>query len=562
MDNDNNCQSQQQAADSMEMLLTVSRLLASKLDLSDLLGYIMHISPRVMSAERASLYLLDEQARELYFDIALDLPPELQKIRFKLGEGFAGVAAEQGKTLLVNDVSLDPRHSRKIDAKSGFETRSVLCCPMIIKGHVIGVLQAINHIDGPFTGRDVRTLEALAAQAAVAIENARLFSSLREEKRRLQIFFAATREGAILTDATGGVLLSNEAAKAYLPAAGEQQPDIAGVFAGMKMEPELAGIISGSQPLVEFSLEREEPKKLYLDGSAMALHRRDEHDAQQCDGLIWLFRDVTAARTEERMARSFLSLVSHKLRTPLTVINGYSQTLAGELPADSSPFVKKAVTTIGFQGHKLTALVEQLLSFITLDEMDAGSLQKTRIRPADLVEEALSLFEQSQADDPQKLQTVRLKLDPASRDALQEMAATPPLPPKAHALLTFAVDCPDTMPDIYGDRALLRKALESLVDNARKFNDKKDKQIKIIVRLSGGQVVFAVEDNGIGIPPEEQDRIFGKFYQVEGSFTGQIEGWGIGLAFVKKAVEAHGGGVAVRSTPGQGSVFTVSLPAA
>jgi signal transduction histidine kinase len=560
MDNGDNPQLQQ-SGDSAEMLLTASRLLASKLDLSELLGYILHIAPRVMAAERASLYLLDEHSRELYFDIALGLPEELQKIRFKLGEGFAGVAAEQGSTLLVNDAANDLRHSRKVDDKSGYVTRSVLCCPMIIKGHVIGVLQAINHIGGPFTDRDVRTGEALAAQAAVAIENARLFSSLREEKRRLQLFFSTTREGAVLTDPTGVVLLANDAAKAYLPAPQAHKAFVYNLFAEMNMSPSFADILFAKQLVTEFTLERESPKRLYLSGAAIMLHRMDEHNSLQCDGWLWLFRDVTSERTEEKLSRSFLSLVSHKLRTPLTVINGYSQTLANELPPDASVFARKAAATINLQGRKLTALVEQLLSFTALDEIDEHALQKTAIRPAELVEEALSLFENSQADDPAKPRTVRIKLDSADRAALAA-AGMAALPAKAHAVLSFSVDCPDSLPEVYGDRALLRKALECLVDNGRKFNDNVDKRISIAVSSSEGKVHFAVTDNGIGIPPEEQERVFGKFYQAENSFTGQTEGWGIGLAFVKKTVEAHGGGVSVRSAPGQGSTFTVSLPVA
>src|SRR5512137_998424 len=111
-----------QSQESLEMLVMVSRLLSSKLDISELLLTIMRLASRVVGAERASLYLLDEKAQELYFDVALGLPEEVQKMRFKLGEGMAGTCAKEGRSIITNDVAADPRHSKKADAKSGFVT--------------------------------------------------------------------------------------------------------------------------------------------------------------------------------------------------------------------------------------------------------------------------------------------------------------------------------------------------------------------------------------------------------------------------------------------------------
>jgi len=143
-----------QSQESLEMLVMVSRLLSSKLDISELLLTIMRLASRVVGAERASLYLLDEKTKELYFDVALGLPEDVQKMRFKIGEGIAGTCAKEGRSLIINDVANDPRHARKVDNKSGFETRSLLTCPMIIKGKVIGVVQAINKTDGDFQESD------------------------------------------------------------------------------------------------------------------------------------------------------------------------------------------------------------------------------------------------------------------------------------------------------------------------------------------------------------------------------------------------------------------------
>ncbi|MFA5161616.1 MAG: ATP-binding protein [Elusimicrobiales bacterium] len=525
-------------ADSLEMLVTTGRLLSSKLELGDLLNDIIRIAARLAGAERASLYLLDEKAGELYFDIALGLPPQVQAMRLKLGEGYAGLCAQQEKTILANDAASDSRHSGKVDEKSGFVTRSTLSAPMIMKGRVIGVLQAVNHADGPFTDRDVRAFEALASQAAVAIENARLFSSLREEKRRLHIVFATTSEGAIMTDPAGRVLLANDAARQYFPQRDEAL-GVKDIFSGMTMKPPLEIALSAPGNVVTFEMERQSPKKLFLEGSAIRLVSHGEKDAKFCEGWLWLFRDVTARRTEQLLARNFLSLVSHKLRTPLSVITGYSQTMAEEMPEGSPPFLKKSADTINMQGRKLAVLVDQILNFVAIDDMDAASLSKTAIAPAELLEEAAVFF---------------------SRDCAAAGVNFETKDPLPAPRVMFSLSCQKGLPQIQGDGRLLRKAVECLLDNARKFNPAPDKHVKLSARAEESRLLIEVEDDGAGIPPEEQAKIFDKFYQVESSFSGQVEGWGIGLAFVKKTAEAHGGAVSVKSEPGKGAVFTLSLP--
>jgi len=539
----------QQPAENSAMLMTISRLISSKLDLADLLKYIVRAASQVVGAERASLYLLDEKTQELYFDVALGLPPEVQKMRFKLGEGYAGACAKEARSLLVNDVSGDSAHSKRVDNRSGYVTRSILSSPIVMRGRVLGVIQALNRVEGPFTGADIQTFEAFASQIAVAIENARLFSSLREEKRRLQVFFTNTNEGAVLTGPGGEILLANDVADNYLSQGEAPRRDIAAAFAGMDMSPALDKILSAQPQVMEFSLEREKPKRLFLEGSAIKLQRKGEKEAVECEGWLWLFRDATARHAEQQLERSFLSLVSHKLRTPLTVINGYSQTLCEELApgAPASPFALKAAATIGGQGRKLSALVEELISFVSMDELSAASLKKPAIKPSALLEEACKLFDDAHAGD--KI----VRVDSGEN--------APPAAP-GQAALAFARNCAADVPEFQGDGRRLARALACLLDNAVKFNAKKSKLVRLLCSHEGGMVKLSVEDNGAGIPPEEFSRIFDKFYQVENSFSGQVEGWGIGLAFVRKVASAHGGEVSVKSELDKGSVFTITLPAA
>lgn len=510
------------------MLVMVSRLLSSKLDISELLTTIMRLASRVVGAERASLYLLDEKKQELYFDVALGLPEEVQKMRFKLGEGIAGTCAKEGRSIIIADAPNDPRHSKKADAKSGFVTRSLLTCPMIIKGKVIGVVQAVNRIEGTFEETDKNNFEAFASQAAIAIENSRLFSSVKEEKRKLDIVFKRIKEGAILTDTEGEILLINSAAKTYLEHEKHKFTNISGAFTDFEMNPGLEAVINSPEQHSRFELFRAQPKKFYMDGSAIKLFRDDQDGNPAPEGTLWVITDVTARRMEALMARNFLSLVSHKLKTPLAAINGFAQILGDEAEKNPSlpEMVRKASTTINTQGQKLNRLIESLLNYVMAEDLDATLLSRIDFDAQEFFTEATELAKTWFKDTP----GVAIKI-----------AVPEPVRLKA-------------------DRKLLASAIKGLVDNAVKFNPAKDKLVILSAQAREGYALISVGDNGPGIPGEELQNIFEKFYQVEASFTGQVEGWGLGLAYARKIAELHGGRVFAKSQLQKGSAITLAIP--
>ncbi len=504
---------------SLEMLVTVSRLLSSKLELGDLLNYTMKLASRVVGAERASLFLIDQATGELYFDVAMGLDPEVQKIRLKPGQGIAGRTVQEEKSIIVNDVTADSSHSRFVDSKSGFVTTSMLSCPMIVKGRVIGVVQALNHIDGPFTARDLRNFEAFASQAAIAIENARLFASVKEEKRLLGLLFERMHDGVLMLDEKRGIKLANEAARLYIT---QNAAELTDALAGIRLTPPLEELLGSDQPIIEFEGEREAPKKLFLQGSVIPLVKPAQHNSPAVrEGWIFLFRDVTAQKMEQLLARDFLSLISHKLRTPLTIINGYLEILADHA---NSPDSIKAINVITRQGRKLSALVDEVVSFAAVEGLDPAKMERQSIELGALVADAVKqACEQCEADETVSRRTC---------DA--------PQPRENKKTVSF---CMSQDAYIIGDPNLIRRAIAELIVNGLKFNSGPSRLVDVEVRTVGEEAVVIVSDNGPGIPPEESQRVFQKFYQAETSFTGQVEGWGLGLAFVKRIAEAHGGQV-------------------
>ncbi|MBI3549091.1 MAG: GAF domain-containing protein [Elusimicrobia bacterium] len=511
--------------ESLELLLDVCRLLSSKLELSGLLTTIMQLSSRVVNAETASLLLLDPATNELYFDVALGLDEEVSKIRLKMGQGIAGSVAKEGKPLVINDVKADPRWSSMVDKQSGFQTRSIMAAPMEIKGKLLGVVEAINHIDGPFSYADLHMFEAFASQAAIAIDNARLFASLREEKTKLETVFARMHEAAVLIDHDGKVLLVNESARKSFTVGGKPPATLSEALADVVITPPLPQIMASDRPMTEFELVREQPKKLILAGSASALDFKGSDTIPGWNGKLLVFRDVTEERREELLKRSFLSLISHKLKTPLASITGYSQILLDDPAITSSEMASKGLDSIFTQGRKLTELVEKLLRFTTLEDIDGSAFRLTPFKVDDLIAETVA----------------------GMKPWLDEQKGTvvAGAPSGAVAL---------------GDTGLIKDVVKNLIENGVKFNVKPEKSVSIWSDAKDGQVCVHVKDQGPGIPPEDQDKIFRKFYQVESSFTGQVEGWGLGLPFVKKVIQHHGGQVRIDSRLNEGTEVAFTLP--
>ena len=162
-------------------LAEVGTLLNSTLDQNVVRKMAMEAITRLMHAEVGSLLLVDDENKELYFEVALgDKGERVKEIRLKIGEGIAGWVAEHGNPLLLQDVRKDPRFYKSADQKTEFVTRDMVCVPVKVKDKVIGVLQAINRAEGVFTEDDVELFQLFSNQVAIALDNARLYEEIRE----------------------------------------------------------------------------------------------------------------------------------------------------------------------------------------------------------------------------------------------------------------------------------------------------------------------------------------------------------------------------------------------
>ncbi len=274
--------------------------------------------------------------------------------------------------------------------------------------------------------------------------------------------------------------------------------------------------------MVNFDLVRTSGKALFL--SVVATRIRNEQG--KLLGQIMVLRNVTDEKKEEIVKRNFLSLISHKLRNPLTTILGYLPFLQEKMKVLGEP-EKEVLKVIEKEGLILSSHVDKLLMF-TLLERKFLEIKKEKVDVKSLVETSLEMIAALI-----KVNQAELEIDSSLGDIGQ----------------------------VYVDRLKIQDVIENLVENAIKFNDKKEKRVKISGRsLDDKFIQMEIADNGPGIPSEEHEKIFQKFYQVEEYFTGKIEGIGLGLALAKRLVEAHGGKIWIESKLRQGSTFYFTLP--
>ncbi|MFN2283168.1 MAG: ATP-binding protein [Anaerolineae bacterium] len=171
----------------LERVVTIGQMLNSTLDLSQLLETIIHTAADLLGTQAASILLMDERTGELFFAASTGSSrEELREIKIPLDSSIAGAIYQTGEPIIVGDVSGDARHYTGVDQSISFHTRSLLGVPLQVRTRCIGVLEAINKLDGEqFEEADIHTLMAMASYAAIAIENARLVANLREANRRL-----------------------------------------------------------------------------------------------------------------------------------------------------------------------------------------------------------------------------------------------------------------------------------------------------------------------------------------------------------------------------------------
>ena len=199
----------------LSTFVSLASSINSTLDLNQLLTYLMSCATKVMKAKDSSLMLIDERTNELVFKVALgEKGDQMQEFRLKMGQGIAGQVALTGEPIVVSDTEKDTRFDQSIDLATGFETKSIMCVPIKLREKVVGVIEVLNAgYSGPITEEDLETFSAFSNTAAVALQNARLFSAIQYS---LEHICGMLESGALMTDESGELTMINSIARSLL----------------------------------------------------------------------------------------------------------------------------------------------------------------------------------------------------------------------------------------------------------------------------------------------------------------------------------------------------------
>ncbi len=362
--------------------------------------------------------------------------------------------------------------------------------------------------------KDWELLKTLAGQAAVLVENSRLYATAEGGRRRLAAVLASTSDAVIVTDHTERILLINRAAEQIfgLKANKVSGRSITNVIEDMALIDALTGNDSVPRS-VEITLADD---KVYYANASTIVSKEG-----QVFGRVAVLRDITYLKEIDEMKSEFVSTVSHDLRSPLTFMRGYTTMLpmVGELNEKQSEYIEKILTGI----DQMTELVDDLLD---LGRIEAG---------VDLVHEEFA---------------IRPLLEDIAQEYWQH----------AHlAGLELVVSVENGVTTISGDRSLIKQAITNLATNAIKYAPDSG-ALTLKAEQVNNEVIFSINDNGPGIPKQDQHRLFEKFYRVKSRGTEKVKGSGMGLAIVKSIAEKHNGRVWCISQPGKGTSFFIGIP--
>jgi len=509
----------QKALTRLAFLYEATRTLNTILDTDQILEALMRLAYEQIRPEAISIALAQPDGSMLFKAASGGAGEQIVGVRVPKGKGLVGWVAQQGEPVWVPDVSKDPRFYGTIDKQTGFSTQAIYALPVRMGDEVVAVLEMINPQPGTDMAELRDTMLALAALAASALQNARLFEQVQRAERRYQNLFDLNIAPVLIFDARGRLLEANRAARELFGAALQPGED---AFALIQLTPErffqiAADLLAGQQPVWELQVATPQGVRI-LESHIIQLVGYGQQDAYQ-----WLGHDVTERVHLVEMRSRLNHMIVHDLRNPLGVMR-----TSLEMMADCEPEEREQWEAAWKLARRSLIRMNDLIdNLLDTARMAAGHTSLT--------------FELFSLDD----------LLVEVEEAVHHMASL------RRQQLVFQLDT--VAPGIVAHRSFLRRVLINLLDNAIKFSPA-DTSITLTITQdhAAGTWQFAVQDQGPGIPPEEQTAIFDAY--VRGHTQRDTRGVGLGLAFCKLAIEAHHGRIWVESTPGHGATFKFTLP--
>jgi signal transduction histidine kinase len=525
-------------------LYEVSRVLGSSLDVDEVLNQVMDSIISLTGAERGFLMLIDPDG-ELEVQAARNFNQEtISEAEFEFSQSVVRAVAETGDQVVTTNAVEDPRFSAKASVVT-HSLRSIQCVPLRARGKIIGVVYVDNRIrSGVFDEEDAEMLAAFAAQAAVAIENARLFTMTDEalEARVMELSMMQqidrelnetldfghvmnlTLEWAVRVanaeNGSIGLIDLEEGQTRIIAEVGDDLDTVHALLEGqgvdqpgrltvpIQREGRIIGVIALHRTDGEsFTVEAHDFVLRLADHAAIAIENAQLYDRVQ---------DANRAKTE------FISVVTHELRLPMTAIKGYADMMSSSENLDE-------------REHRFLGVIRK-------------NVERMGVLVSDL-------------SDIARIESGRLALDVSPEvplgEALDQTLASlqQQINEREHHV---TLDVPDGLSTVQADSKRLEQILVNLVSNAYKYTPDGGR-ITLRGWEDGSYVFFAVQDTGVGMTPEEVESLFTKFWRSEDRHVRDQPGSGLGLTIAKTLIEMQGGELFVESTKGEGTTFTFSL---
>ena len=522
-----------QRAEEQRALLDTMQDMSGELELSRLLQSVLQRAVTLLGVTGGELAIYEESAHELVVVASHNIGDDSTGTRMAVGEGAMGTAAMTHEPLIIANYQ---RWEGRSDKYAETTARGVMVVPLLIGQRLVGTLASV-HTDAArtFGPGDLRLLNMFAPQAAIAIENARLYTDAQRQRRYFETVVQNSPVAIVTLDLNGSVTSLNPAFERLFgyhsdEAVGRQLDDLINTPETLQeAQNYTADAATGRSAHGIGKRKRRNGTFIDVEFAGVPVSVGDERV-----GILALYHDVTellqARRDAEganRAKSQFLANMSHELRTPLNAIIGYSEMLQEEAQERELNDFVPDLARIRASGRHLLALINDILD---LSKIEAGRMG---------------------------LYLERFDV----REVVADVAATVQ-PMIARNGNRLEVSVGDGVGEMRADQVKVRQVLLNLLSNAAKFTDHGLMRLAVSTSADddGERIAFRIEDSGIGMSEEQLGRLFEAFAQADASTTRRYGGTGLGLVISRRFCRLMGGDIEVESTPGQGSTFSVILP--
>lgn len=494
----------------LQLLNKISDELNTDLNLEKMLQRVISLTVTHLNATGGSVILFDDEHRVSDYILQhhhLSKGESAAIVGRVLSEGFAGWVLQHGKGDIIADTTTDERWLTYFNQP--YQARSVMATPIRRHEKTLGII-TINHATEAdfFHADDLSLLNAIAGQAAIALENARLFRQQEQERAMLSAIINSTQDAIIVTDhRQQRVVFANPAAETAL----EMAP-------GTWQNRPLAEVTSIPKLAEQISTAASTDRGLELpDGRSMLTSVVEIPNV----GTLTLLHDISALKTLDKMKSEFITTFTHDLSAPLAAIKGHVELVKMDGPLNARQ--EEDLSTINKATDQMRRLITDLLELTRLESLK--DFFTCDISLEEMVENTYRTFK--------------------------------PIASAKNIDLQYKLDVPHVV--THGNPTLISRAIDNLVENAIKYTEPAGR-VSVSLKQQGNEATVAVRDTGIGIDAESIPLVFDKFFRAHAPSHNEIPGSGLGLSIVKTIVERHGGKIWVDSREREGSTFTIALP--